>query len=114
MTSTAETVVVRYFDAWQGGDATTLRSLVTDGVTFVGPMGTVDNADDFVMSLQKLREVMTGLTVLHRFVDGDDVLTWYEMQVPEKKPMPVAHWAHFESGKVASLRVTFDPRPLLG
>ncbi|MGI8880541.1 MAG: nuclear transport factor 2 family protein [Jatrophihabitans sp.] len=114
MTSTPETVVARYFDAWQGGDATSLRSLVTDDVTFAGPMGTVDNADEFVTSLQKLREMMTGLTVLHRFVDGDDVLTWYEMQVPEKSSIPVAHWAHVESGKVASLRVTFDPRPILG
>lgn len=77
-------------------------------------MGTVDNAEDFVESLEKLRHLMRGLRVLRRFADGDDVLTWYEMDVADKEPIPVAHWTHLENGKVASLRVAFDPRPLLG
>jgi hypothetical protein len=34
--------------------------------------------------------------------------------VPDVEPIPVANWAQVEDGRVRRVRVTFDPRPLLG
>jgi hypothetical protein len=50
--------------------------------------------------------------VLHRFVDGADVLTWFELHTKDADPIPVANWSHVEDGWITRIRVTFDPRPL--
>ncbi len=46
------------------------------------------------------------------FVDGQDVLTWYEMHTTVASPVAVANWLHVEEGKIKSLRVAFDAREL--
>ena len=46
--------------------------------------------------------------------DGPDVITWFELRTPDADPVPVANWAQVEGGRVRRVRVTFDPRPLLG
>jgi hypothetical protein len=28
--------------------------------------------------------------------------------------MPTANWSHIEDGKIATIRATFDPRPITG
>ena len=57
---------------------------------------------------------MTDLVVTKVFADGPDVLTWYDMHTKKTGPMPIADWCHVEDGKISRIRVTFDPRPLLG
>ena len=45
--------------------------------------------------------------------DDDDVLAWFELHPKDGEPVPVVNWCHVEDGRVAQVRVTFDPRPLL-
>ena len=52
--------------------------------------------------------------VVHRWVDGPDVITWFELRSASAGPMAIVNWSHAEDGKVTRIRVTFDPRPLLG
>jgi hypothetical protein len=35
------------------------------------------------------------------------------LHTTEAPPVPTANWSHVENGKITSIRVTFDPRPLL-
>jgi len=35
-----------------------------------------------------------------------------EGRVAQAAPLPTANWRHVEHGKITSIRVTFDPRPL--
>ena len=46
--------------------------------------------------------------------DGPDVITWFELHTPDADPVPVANWARVEDDRIRRVRVTFDPRPLLG
>jgi hypothetical protein len=48
-----------------------------------------------------------------RFVDGPDVLTWFDLHTAAAKRMPTANWSHVEDGKITRIRVAFDPRPIL-
>ncbi len=46
-------------------------------------------------------------------VDGDDILTWFELHTSVAPPAPVATWTHIKNGKIASVRATFDPRAII-
>lgn len=113
MKSPAE-VVKAYFDAWSTKDESLLRSTLAPDVSFVGALGSAEGAEACVKGLLNgMWKVSPQVTVLHRFVDGDDVLTWFEIHPSERAPVPVANWSHVENGRITRIRVTFDPRPLL-
>jgi len=113
MTIDPAAVMGRYFEAWRAGDPGLLRPVLADDVTFIGPLGSAANANDYVSSIQGLWAITTGLDIRHMFVDGGDVLTWFDLQTDGTPPMPVANWSHVEDGRITRVQVTFDPRPLL-
>jgi hypothetical protein len=51
--------------------------------------------------------------VVHRWVDGSDVLTWFELRTATAGPLAIVNWSHVEAGRISRIRATFDPRPLL-
>ncbi|MDQ1644603.1 MAG: hypothetical protein QOJ50_787, partial [Cryptosporangiaceae bacterium] len=61
---------------------------------------------------QGMSRVLTGITVRHRWVDGPDVLTWFDLHTSVAPPAPTANWSHVEDGKITRIQVTFDARPL--
>jgi SnoaL-like domain len=116
MTSNNEPTAVTstYFDCWRKGDLAALRSVLADDLSFVGPLGQFDSADDCVKAMQGLAQMTTDIVVRKVFADGPDVLTWFELHTTAAPPCPVANWSHVGDGKIDRIRVAFDPRPLLG
>lgn len=110
----ARTVAETYFSAWKGRDFSTLRSILADDATFRGPLGTADDADTCVKGLQGMAQILDDIVVRHVFVDGQDVLTWFDLHTTVAPPAPTANWQHIEDGKITRIRVTFDPRALTG
>lgn len=102
-----------YVRAWLGKDFGTLRGLLADDVTFSGPFAELDNAEDCLKGLQQLAEIVTDIVVREQLADATDVITWFDLHTTEAPPVPTANWSHVENGKITSIRVTFDPRPLL-
>ena len=113
MSDDARTTAVAYFDAWRAKDFAALRALLADDVTFVGPLGTAANAEDYTAGIQRLSNVVTDIAVRKMFVDGPDVVTWFDLHTTVAPPCPTANWSHVQDGKIAAVRVAFDPRPLL-
>lgn len=111
-TSSAE-LAAGYFEAWDQNDTAALRELLADDVSFFGPLAQVTGADEYTRSIKRLFESTTALTVRHRWVDGADVATWFDLTVGAADPTPVASWIHVENGKIARVQVTFDPRGML-
>ncbi len=114
MTADPASVGATYFEAWKNGDWATLRRILADDVTFVGPLGTADSAEACIAGLQHMSERVIDIVVRKTFVDGDDVLTWFELHTARTPPLPTVNWRHVEDGKIRWIRVTFDPRPLTG
>jgi hypothetical protein len=108
-----KTIAQTYFDSWNTREFDRLRPHLTDDVTFSGPMGTASGADDYVRSLAGFAEMLDGVRVLRMVAEGDDVLTWFELVPKGGDPIPVVNWSTFVDGRIARVRVTFDPRPLL-
>lgn len=105
-------LAVIYFQAWRDQDFDALRAILADDVTFRGPLGTADNADECIAGLRGMSTIMTDIVVRKRFVDGPDVLTWFDLHTSVAPPAPTANWSHIEDGKIASIQAVFDARPL--
>jgi limonene-1,2-epoxide hydrolase len=105
-------VATTYFDAWKADDFDTMRSLVADDVRFEGPLATLEGAEDYMKGIRRLSRVISEIVIQKVFVDGRDVLTWYEMHTTVASPVAVANWLRVEEGKITALRVAFDAREL--
>ena len=103
-----------YFDAWQAKDFDRLRAVLADDANFRGPLGTADSGDECVAGLRGMAEMMRSVDIKAMVSDGDDVITWFELHTDAAPPAPTANWMHVVDGRIAQIRVTFDPRPLLG
>lgn len=108
----AMSVVERYKQAFGSGDVQTARSLLADDLHFTGPIDEFNNADDYVQSLAKLGQIVTGTDVRKVLAGGDDVVTIYDLHTSTPAgTSAVAEWATVKDGKIAELRVYFDARP---
>jgi ketosteroid isomerase-like protein len=110
----AQAAAETYFAAWQARDFDRLRSVLADGATFRGPLGTADTGDECLKGLQGMAKMLTGINIIKMFTDGPDVLTWYDLHTADASPTPTANWMHVEDGKITRIRAVFDPRELVG
>ncbi|WP_018684997.1 nuclear transport factor 2 family protein [Actinokineospora enzanensis] len=106
-----ERIVAAYFDAWRARDFDRYQSLLADDFSFVGPLATLTGAVEARRGIEGMAKIITDLVVLRRFVEGDEVLTWFELHAGGVA-LPTANWAKVEGGRIVSMKVTFDPRPL--
>src|SRR5437763_9805242 len=109
--TTAAEVVGEYTRAIGAGDMPTARSLMADDMHCTGPIDTFQNRDDFLASLGKLAQIVTGMDVHRVVADGDDVVTIYDLKTTVAGLSPVAEWATVKDGKIVEIRVFFDARP---
>lgn len=106
-------IAATYFTAWKGKDFDTLASLLADEVTFQGPLGTAANRVECLEGLKGLGNILTDVVIHKTFVDGGDVVTWFDLHTSIAPPAAVANWSHIEDGKITGIQVTFDPRQLV-
>ena len=45
--------------------------------------------------------------VIHRWIDGPDVLTWFELRTATAGPMAIVNWSHVEGGRITRIRVSY-------
>ncbi len=112
-TRTPVQVAETYFRSWVAGDFTTLRGVLADDATFRGPLGTADDGNSCLAGLRGMHAILRDVVVVKRFLDGPDVLTWFELHTSVAPPAPTANWMHVQDGRIAAIRVTFDSRALL-
>jgi hypothetical protein len=112
MTEDPRTAAATYFSAWKAKDFATLRRVLADDATFRGPLGTADDAETCMKGLKGMAQIITDIVIQKTFVDGDDVLTWFDLHTSVAPPCATANWSHVENGKITAIRVTFDARDL--
>jgi limonene-1,2-epoxide hydrolase len=112
-TDSPSSVAAAYFEAWTSNDIDRVRPLLGDQVTFDGALGSTRGAEETLAGLGRMFAMTERVEVLHRWVDGPDVLTWFELHTATAGPLAIVNWSHVEAGRITRIRVTFDPRPLL-
>ena len=112
MAHDAAKIAATYFDAWKVNDFDTMRSLVDDDIAFIGPLAQLEGAQDYMEGIKGMSRITSDIVIQRVFVDGPDVLTWYDLHTTVADPVPVANWVHVEEGKITFLKVAFDAREL--
>jgi ketosteroid isomerase-like protein len=106
-------VVTAYLQAWKAGDLSALREVLADDVTFIGPLATISGAEAFTEWLANLVKITRDIPIDKVFVDGPHVLTWYHLDTEVGLVGPVANLSQVTGGKITSIQVALDPRPLI-
>jgi hypothetical protein len=113
MSADPKTIAATYIESWEAADVDRLRSILADDISFRGPLAEVSGADEYASSISGLFAATEKIEVHKVWVDGDDVLTWFDLHMPGAPATPVAQWCHVQDGKVTGVQVTFDPRGIL-
>lgn len=106
------TVDETYFRSWKEKDFANLRLILTDDVSFTGPLAVLDDAETCVQGLQGMSQIVTDIVLHKTFVDGPEVLTWFDPHTTVAPTAPTANWSHVKNGRITKIRVTFDARRL--
>ena len=86
------------------------RSYVNDNMTFMGVLGARNGADAYFDDMERMRFEYE----IHKvFAEEDEACVLYDVTMSGKKVF-CCGWYRLQDGKISSLRVVFDPRPVLG
>ena len=89
-----------YFDAWKANDIERVRPLLHTDVAFVGALGKTHGVAESLGGLGGMFAMTRQVEVIHRWVDGPDVLTWFELRTAAAGPMAIVNWSHVEDGHI--------------
>jgi hypothetical protein len=99
--------------AWTSGDFARTRALLHDDATFDGPLGQTRGADAYVEGVRGFAKTIDRAEISKTIADGDDVCVVYNLITKLGVSIPTVGIYHIESDTVRSVRVYFDPRPLV-
>lgn len=105
----AREVVLSCVDAINREDFTAARQYVSDDMSFTGVLGSRQGNDAYFKDMEKMR---LKYDVKKVFVDGSDVCLFYDLKM-SGTTIFVCAWYEVAGGKISSLKVIFDPRPVL-
>lgn len=105
----ARNVVLAYIEALNREDFAEARRYIDNEISFEGALGSRHGADAYLADMTRMH---LKYEVKKVFVDGDDVCLLYNVTMSGVTVF-TAGWYRLREGKIHSLRVVFDPRPLL-
>lgn len=95
------------------GDTESARQYLHDDMTFRGPLGETNGADEYVAGLKGLSQAVDGAEQHAVIADGDDVCIVYDLLAAGGQRLPTVGWYHFRDGRISTIRAFLDPRPFL-
>jgi len=105
----AKEVVLSFVEALNQEDFTAARKYTSDDMEFRGVLGSRDGADAYFKDMEKMK---FKYHIEKIFGNGDDVCLLYNIDMTGTNIFTCG-WYHVEDGKIDSLKVIFDPRPVL-
>jgi ketosteroid isomerase-like protein len=107
-------VVNRFYEAAADGRIDELVGLLSEDVTFDGPVKHTRGAREYIAMSEQLLAFHRDTTMLRQFENGDAVCSIYELKMGTpaggELTMTMADWIDVAGGKVAAQRIYFDPR----
>jgi SnoaL-like domain len=107
--SDATPVVLACIEALNREDFDAARKYMRDELSFEGVLGSRKGADAYMDDMKRMR-LKYGVQKV--FTNGDDVCLFSDLKISGRTIL-CCSWYHVTGGKIDSLRVVFDPRPIL-
>ncbi len=109
----AKEIVREFWQAVERRDYNTVRSYISDNISYRQPIGGFDRAEPYLKYLEHAN--LPPLDIKKEFADSNDVCLLFELTYREPSVTTfVCAWYHVnDDGKISSIRVVFDPRPFV-
>lgn len=102
-------VVLAFVNAINSEDFDRAEKYVQDDFVFEGVLGTRNGAHAYFDDMKNMK---LKYQVKKVFAEANDVCIWYDLDI-SGQTIAGCGWYHLEDNKITSLKVLFDPRPLL-
>jgi len=108
--SNAKEVVLTFINALNVEDFETARNCLSEDMVFDGVLGHRNGADTYIGDMKKMK---FKYKIKKTFEDDNDVCLLYDIDMGGKNTIFTCGWYQLEYNKIKSLKVVFDPRPVL-
>lgn len=108
MTTTGE-LVLDFIQAVNAEAFDTAREYTSNDLKFIGVMGSRDGADAYFNDMKRMKFKYDIKKVL---ADDDDVCLFYDINMGNVTVFSCG-WYHIRNSKIDTIRVLFDPRPVI-
>ena len=108
MISARETVF-SFIESLNDEDFGRAAEFLDSDMKFEGVLGSRDGARAYITDMEKMK---MKYDIRKLISEEEDVAVLYDIEMSGKKVL-VSGWYHVVDGKIKSLRVIFDPRPVL-
>lgn len=105
----AKKVVLSFITALNNEDFEEAKSYVEDDMKFDGVLGSRNGSEAYFNDMEKMR---FKYEIKKVFADGNDVCLLYDINMGNATIFTCG-WYKVRDGKISSLKVVFDPRPVL-
>ncbi len=107
-------VVKKFYDITENKKGEGLQDILTDDMTFVGPLMKTSGAKDYVKSTIQFIQMHKATRMHKHFENGNDVCSIYEMDIAKPDggtfTIDMVDWITVSDGKVAKQKIYYDPR----
>jgi limonene-1,2-epoxide hydrolase len=106
----SKATVLSFLEALNKEDFKEAKECLHKDFTFRGPLGERNGADEYMEDMKKMK---FKYEVEKTIADANDVCAIYNIDMSGKATIPTCGLYHVNGGKISSLKVFFDPRPVL-
>jgi len=108
---TPQSLVRSYLQAVGDKDEPQLRALLSEDVTFEGPVMAMQGVENVLASFRGIAAVHERNDVQRVFVDGDEVCVIYDFVTDAVGRIPTIEWIRLREGRIAAIRLYYDQLP---
>ncbi|MCZ4242749.1 nuclear transport factor 2 family protein [Pedobacter punctiformis] len=105
----AKVVVLDFLNALNTENFDLAKEQLDENMTFKGVMGERTGADNYINDMKKMK---FKYNIQKLFADDHEVSVFFDINMGEKTIFS-SGWYTLENEKIKSIKVLFDPRPLL-
>jgi limonene-1,2-epoxide hydrolase len=106
----AKQIVIRFINALNNEDFESAKDYADDAMKFDGVLGSRDSAAAYFADMERMK---FEYDVKKVFADGNDVCLLYDINMGGGTTIFTLGWYKVKDSKICSLKVVFDPRPVL-
>jgi ketosteroid isomerase-like protein len=111
----AKKIVTSFQESLNNRDLKSARSYVSDDFLCTNPLGSFDSAESYFKAAeqaQQMHQASYKFDLKKIFMDGNDVCVFNDV-IAGTLTLFACGWYHIEDQKIRSLKLIYDPRPLL-
>lgn len=109
MSNTVQNIAEQFIQCLNEEDFGKAEGFLHPDFKFIGVLGTREGASVYIQDMSQMK---FKYQILKAFTAGEDVCFWYTIDMGNKAIL-ASGWYQIMDGKIHSLKVVFDPRPLL-